>query len=245
MPLSPEVAASLVSLRELDSAQSARKERALILALALSGQTEAAFAMVSPDHPDLDDLWKSVVRHADDNAFLAHAVLSSGATAPRVETEVGLAIAERLAESGFHEAALLWLGPVETDGNPALRLMAARSLLALGDAQRALQFVAGLSGPDVLALQADAFRQLGAYAAAREALVSAGNAEEGTRLASWGSDWSLVQVEGSPVWAEASLRVQPPPTEAKGPLAAGQAALTDSAAARAAIAALLDAVPPP
>jgi hypothetical protein len=124
-------------------------------------------------------------------------------------------------------------------------VVAARSQLALGNARQTLQLIAGLSGTEVSGLRADAFRQLGAYGAAREALVSAGNAEEGTRLASWDKDWSLVQAEGSPVWAEASSKVQPTRAEATGPLAAGQAALEDSAAARAAITALLAAVQPP
>jgi hypothetical protein len=243
--LSPEVAASLVALRELDGAHPSRRERAVILALALSGQTEDAFAIAGPDHPDLADLWKAAARHADEDAFLAHAVLSPAMSPPEVEAEVGLAIAKRLAAGGFHETALQWLGQVEADADPARRVVAARSQLALGNARRTLQLIAGLSNPEVQELRADAFRQLGAYSAAREALVSAGNAEEGTRLASWGGDWSQVQVEGSPVWAEASLRVQPAPTDATAPLAAGQAALSDSAAARAAIEALLAAVQPP
>jgi hypothetical protein len=243
--LSSDVAASLMALRDIASEDLPRHGRAEILALALSGQVDAAFDMAGPDSADLPDLWRVVAQHADDNAFLARAVLTPAASVPVVEDEVELAIADRLVTSGFHDAALLWLGPVAADAPPERRTVAARAQLALGNARAALLLLSGLTGAEVPELQAAAYRQIGAFGAARQALTVAGNVEEGARLAAWGGDWGVLADEGTTPWAAASALARPGPTAAAGPLAEGRAALEDSAAARSAISALLAEVPSP
>jgi hypothetical protein len=243
--LPPEVAASLLSLRDVVAEDVAQRDRALILALALSGQTDEAFALAGSDHPDLADLWRAVVLQTDDNALLAHAVRAKSEPAPAVAPETGLAIAVRLSGLGFPEAALAWLGPVDPVSPPERRLAAAGAELALGNARGTLELLSGLTGPEAQALQASAYQQLGAYDAARRLLTLAGKTEEGLRVASWGNDWERLTSEGTAAWAAAASRVLPAPADVTGPLSQGRAALEDSSAARAAIEALLADGPAP
>lgn len=243
--LAPEAAESLRALQDVPEADEVRRDRALTLALALSGQFDAAFAFAGPDNPAGADLWRALAMQADDNAILAHAVLAPSRPVPDVDPDVGLALAVRLAGLGFPEAALTWLGPVDPASTPERRLAAATAQQALGNAREALLLLSGLSSAEARSLQVNAYRQLGAYDDARRALVTAGKAEEGLRLASWDSDWAALQTEGAPWWAEASTLVVPAPAAAAGPLAEGKAALDDSAAARSAIETLLAKVPSP
>jgi hypothetical protein len=243
-PLLPDVAASLLALRDIASEDLPRHGRAVVLALALSGQVDTAFDMAGPESADLPDLWQAVAQHADDNAFLSRAVLMPASPVPVVDDEVAQAIAERLVTSGFHDAALLWLGPVAADATPERRMVAAKAQLALGNARAALQLLAGLTDAEVPKLQAAAYRQIGAFGAARQALTGAGKVEEGNRLAAWGGEWGALE-EVTTAWAKASALANPAPTAAAGPLAEGRAALEDSAAARSAITALLAEVPSP
>jgi hypothetical protein len=123
-------------------------------------------------------------------------------------------------------------------------MVAAKAQLALGNARAALQLLAGLTDAEVPKLQAAAYRQIGAFGAARQALTGAGKVEEGNRLAAWGGEWGALE-EGTTAWAKESALANPAPTAAAGPLAEGRAALEDSAAARSAITALLAEVPSP
>lgn len=239
MVLSPDVADSLRALRDVTREDVARRDRALILSLALSGQVDEAFYLAGKDHPDGTDLWRAVARHGDDNAFLAHSVLGPEEPVPPVNAEVRLPIGVRLANLGFPEAALNWLGPVSSTATPEWRMAAATAELALGDARGALRHLSGLSSPEALALQVSAYRQLGAYDAARQMLAGAGKEDEGSQLASWVGNWDVLKTDGTPAWAEAATLVNPAPTPSVGPLAEGQAALADSVAARSAITALL------
>lgn len=241
--LSPDVADSITALRDVPREDAARRDRALILALAMSGQVDAAFDLAGTDSPVGADLWKAVARHADDNAFLAYAVLGPEYMASPVDPEVGLQIGVRLANFGFPEAALNWLGPFNSGATPEWRVAAATAELALGNARGTLRLLSGLGSPEALALQASAYQQLGAYDAARQVLANAGKVAEGNRLASWGGAWEILKADGAPAWAEAAMVLEPAPAPSAGPLAEGQAALEDSAAARSAISALLAEVP--
>jgi hypothetical protein len=245
MPVSPEVATSLGALRDVSPEDEARRIRALTLALALSGQVDEAFSLAGSANPDAADLWQAVALTADDSALLAHAVLAPTDKAPGVDPQVGQAIAVRLAGLGFPESALVWLGPVDAAAPPERRLAAAEAQLALGNARAAVQLLSGLSTSEAQAIKVSAYEQLGAYDAATQALLGAGRVEEGMRLATWGRDWNALQSEGPPRWAEAARLVAPVPTGPEAPLAAGQSALDDSAAARSAVEALLADVPSP
>jgi hypothetical protein len=244
IPLSPAVAESLRSLRDVSDAETGRRDRALLLALALSGQFDAAFAMARPEQPEITDLWRVLAQLGDDDALLAQAVLPASEPAPAVAEEVALAIAGRLSGLGFPEQALVWLVPVGPESSDQRRLAAATAQLASGNARVALELLAALSDPAAQEVRVAAYRQLGALDQAREILAAAGKKEDGSRLASWDGNWDVLRLDGAKVWADAAALVGPAALPEAGPLAEGRAALEDSAAARGAITALLAEIPP-
>lgn len=244
-PLPPDVAEALLSHRDMADDAVAQHGRAVVLALALSGRMDEAFSRSAADTRERRDLWQVVADHAEDSAFLMHAVVDPSKAAPAVDPRVALTIATRLSGLGFPDAALVWLGTVGQSDSPERRLVAAKAELARKDARKALDLLSDLAGPEALALQAAAHQQLGAFDAARKALDKAGQADSVARLAAWDTDWAVLETAGSPAWAKAASMLWPDPSDAAGPLGQGRAAIDDSAAARLAIKALLDEVPTP
>lgn len=245
-PLSPDVADGLRAVAgEVEgTALEPAVRRAETLALALSGQLTAAFALAGPDGAEAADLWQVLARRGEDDDLLRLAVLPVGAPVPAVAPKTGEAIAARLLDLGFPEAALAWLGPVAAADADARRRLAARAELARGDARQALTLATGLDGEDMALLRAEAQTRLGALAAAELALVAAGLDEEAARRAAWEGDWPGVAAAGADPWAKAAgLAVTRAATDA-GPLARGEAALDASSATREALSALLSTVPP-
>ena len=86
--------------------------------------------------------------------------------------------------------------------------------------------------------------QLGDTKVAARTLIAAEEAGEGQRLLTWTRDWPLVGAEGPEDWRAAAALLDPAAMPAAGPLARGAALAEESAAARAAIEALLQALPP-
>lgn len=246
-PLSPEVAEMLRAFLVEAGGPAAPSplKRAVILALALSGQADDAFAVAKALEVETADLWHVAQGLASDDTFLRHAVQPIAKPVPDVGADVRLAVAARLVDLGFSDAALGWLGPVSpTDAAPQRRI-AARAELARGDARRALALLEGLDSAEDQALRAPALIQLGALAPARLAYEAAGMTEAASRLLVWEGDWSRLDAEGLPVWSDAaSVTAVASPPEG-GPLARGAALLDDSAAARVAVEALLSSVAPP
>jgi hypothetical protein len=244
-PLAPDVADALLAYREAGPEDGTRRARATVLALALSGREDEAFDLADPMDPVRADLWRALAQLSGDGPLLAHAVLGPNDPVPVVDAEVAFTMGVRLASLGFPEAALAWLGPVSAADTEDRRLAAAKAELALGNARAALQLLDGLSGPDALSESAAAYQQLGAYDAAKQALADAGKPDDGARIAAWDADWTALKVTGGPAWADAAALLDKKPADAAGPLAEGQAAIEDSAAARQAILALLAEVPTP
>ncbi|WP_374645912.1 hypothetical protein [Tabrizicola sp.] len=245
-PLSPEVAESLAAvLEESDGrADEPAIHRALVLALALSGQTAAAFDASEGAAPP--ELWQVAGRLAPDDDFLAHAVLAPDQDPPGIAPEVRGQIARRLLDLGFADSALQWLGPLGPEAAAGDRLLAAEGELARGDARATLAFLGGLDLPEANALRGRAHAQLGDFAPARALFMAAGNAEEAARLRTWTRDWPGLSAEGSEPWkAAATLVVAPDPEAEAGLLARGTRLAEDGARARDAVAALLAAVPSP
>lgn len=246
-PLSPEIASALFAFqREAATGPNAPElERALVLALALSDQTPAAFAFVEEAGIEVPDLWQVAQQRATDDDFLRHAVLAPDQTPPQVKSGVALAVATRLVDLGFSDAALAWLGPVgENDPDP-VRRVAARAELLRGDARETLALLGNLDAPEDQALRARALVQLGRIEPARVAYEAAGLPDEAARLLPWEADWPRLQDQGTEPWAVAAAVATLPPREETGPLARGTALVEESAAARAALDALLSTVPAP
>jgi hypothetical protein len=243
-PLPPDQAeAVLAMLQDAGTGpDAARLLRAAILSLALSGQTDEAFALAGPESPYLADLWAVAAVLADDSAFLTHALATPGAPVPQ---DLAEGIARRLQQLGFPDAALAWLGAVSLADPPERRMLAAAAELDRGDARRALTLLAGLQEAEALDLRRQVETSLGAFEAAQRSAETAGLAEEAARLAGWRADWSgLAALDLSP-WSEAAAYAAPSTPAGEGPLARGAALLEASAGARAAVEALLAAVEPP
>jgi hypothetical protein len=247
-PLSPDVATGLAAfLAEAESPDDERDlQRVLVLALALSDQTAAAFDLSDTTGLPTDDLWAVTVARAGDDAFLTEAVDVAADRRRQTSDNVAFAVAVRLANLGFPDAALDWLGPIDADAPSQRRRLAAQAHLDQGAASVALDLLAGLSAAEDELLRARAFVQLGRYEPAREAYLSAGLPEEADRLVPWMADWSGLPAEGAEPWrAVAGELGSGPSAEDAGPLSRGRTAAENSAATRAAIRNLLQAVEGP
>ena len=244
-PLSPDQAEAVLAwLKDAGNGPEAtRLMRAAGLALALSGQTDRAFALAEDKGQDIDELWRVTVALADDSAFLVHAIRPFDAKVPSVEGPVAMMVAARLLASGFPDSALAWLGQIESEDPAEKRLMAAEAELDRGDPRRAMSLLDGTDGPRALDLRLRAEIAVGAFERAQRNAERAGLAEEAARLALLRADWSgLAATEVDP-WAEVASFARPGPVIASGPLGRGVAVLETSAAARTAVEAMLSAVP--
>lgn len=245
-PLPPDQAEAVLALqRDAGTGpEAARVRRAALLALALSGQTDEAFALAGVEDLALVDLWRVTLALADDSAFLTQAVASPGAVAPEVDPGLAQDIAARVLALGFPDAALAWLGPVRSDRGPEWRVLAARAELARGDARQALTLVSGLADAEALDVRWQAQARLGSLEAAQQTAEAAGLADEVTRLSARRADWpGLAATEASP-WAEAAAYAGPSDISATGTLGRGAALLETSVETRAAVEALLSATGP-
>lgn len=247
-PIDPGVAEALLSLQgeNAGSEQSPEIARAIVLALALSDQTDAAFEQGPLTGGTEADLWRVIQARATDDDFLRHAVLAQGSARPGVSSDVALATGQRLLALGFPDAALVWLGPVTPTDAPELRLVAASAEAARGKDQTASDLLEGLQGSDAEALRAKVLSRLGDLTAAGAALAAAGDTEAATRLQLWGEDWTALAPEVPAVWQQAAAYTKPAVDDpASGLLDRGGKTVDASLASRDAIEALLSSVPSP
>jgi hypothetical protein len=220
--------------------------RAVVLALALSGQTKAAFEQAAATGDVLADLWRVALSRATDDMFLVQAVLPTEAAPPQVAPDVRLGIAERLLALGFPDAAQHWIGPLGPADAPDQRLVAATAVFRSGDARSAVRLLDGLSAPEAAALRAQALLQLGDLASAEAALTGAGKADEAARLDLWQGNWAQLDPAWPNPWLQAAELVGPGTRgEASGILQRGGQVVEASVASRAAIEALLASVASP
>jgi hypothetical protein len=246
-PLGPEIPAALQALRRETAGSTVGQsvDRAVVLALALSGQTAAALDAPPPTSA-LSDLWQVVAARATDDDFLRQAVFPAGAPIPDVSADARRAAADRLLSLGFADAALIWLGPVSPSDPVELRLLAASAQLARRDARAALTLLDGVPDPKSDGLRAEALLQLGDLSGAQAALSKVGKPEAALRLNLWQEEWSDLGPDVPDPWRAAADLARPlPDPQVAGLLGRGGRSLDASLAARKAIEALLDEVPPP
>jgi hypothetical protein len=247
-PLGAEPVEALLALRgETEGTdEGAPVSRAAVLALALSGQTAAAFRDPGATGQVLVDLWRVAADRATDDDFLLQAVLPATAKAPEVSLATSLAVAKRLVRLGFPDAARVWLGPTAKDDPPERRRLAAEAALRTGDARATIVLTQGLDDPEAEGLRAQAMLQLGDLPGAEKALAATGDAEAATRLSPWRGDWSGLDPALPAPWLHAAETLTAVPAgEAAGPLGRGEQAIEASAASREAIEALLASVAAP
>lgn len=244
-PLDAGTVAALLALRgETEGTpEGAAVSRAVVLALALSGQTAAAFGDPGAAGQVVAELWRVVADRATDDDFLVQAVLSVPAPAPAVSAETGQAVAKRLLALGFPDAALIWLGPVARDDPPERLLLAAKAALKIGDARATIALTEGLEDAEAEGLRAEAMVQLGDLAGAEKALAASGDTKAVARLGPWKGDWAGLDPALPAPWLQTAESVTAISAEdAAGPLGRGGQAIEASMASRAAIEALLASV---
>jgi hypothetical protein len=221
--------------------------RAEMLAQASAGNFDVAFSRLpQADAAGMTELWAMLAEKGQESALLTHAVLAKDTPVPPLENALRKTIADRLLELGFADEALRWL-PEATDAQTAESL--ARAELRRGDARTALRAVAGLDSPGISRLRALALEQLGDQAEAARAFAAAGDPEAEAAALWRAQDWTASAALGrEPV--RAALETLSPdvpvlPPDGNAPLAQGRALLEESAKARDAILALLNATPSP
>ncbi len=194
-PIAPNVAEALLAFQREAGPDATALHRATVLALALSDQTAAAFVLADETGTERSDLWQIAHKRASDDDFLREAVLATGQPPPQARPDTVTAIAERLVDLGFGDAALVWIGPVVSDDPDDKLRVAAQAELLRGDARRTLDLLSALSTPEDEELRARALLQLDQLSPARQAYVSAGLAEEAARVLRWEANWSGLQAE--------------------------------------------------
>lgn len=244
-PIGSDVPDALLALRGETSgtALAGAIDRALVLSLGLSGQTEAAFLEPAATGAILVDLWRVVLDRATDDDFLRQAVLPEGSETPDLDPGLDLAIANRLLALGFPDAALIWTGPVLATDEPDRRLAAAKAELDRRNARRAVDLLSGLQGTEAATLRATALVQLDELAAAGTLLAAAGQTDAALRTSLWRGDWSNLDPTAPKAWQAAAGLTEPALTDTSaGLLGRGAEAVAASTASRAAIEALLGSV---
>jgi hypothetical protein len=223
--------------------------RAHQLALAASGDFDAAFAAGKTADDVAALIWDRLAQEGGDSALLAHAVLDEAAPRPAVGSATARRLAERLTGLGLGAAALRWLDL--PPGNPAeaaddMRLLAAGAELRRGDARATLRLLAGLDQEQAVPLRAAAQAQRDQPIAAAESFASIGDQEAQRMMARRAFAWPQVVQNDGAAWKAAATLVLPGPSAPvadqaplAGPLARGRMTVAESQAARAALAELL------
>ena len=235
-------------LREYKGADEAPALRhALALALGTQGDFDAAFATLPEADAGRADLWALLADRGGEAALMTHALRGGVGLVPPVPLAVSHRMARRLIDAGFPDAALDWLAAVP---EPAVqddhRLLVAEAELHRRDARAAIGALAAMTGPEATALRNAALLQLGMP----EPLARLGadaTAPDNLRqqAARRALDWTEVARDGPEVWRNAAAMVTAPAAAAEVPaLAEAAALLADSAKARTALQALLDATVP-
>ncbi|HEX9858043.1 MAG TPA: hypothetical protein VGA75_06770, partial [Paracoccaceae bacterium] len=260
-PLEPEtvtaVAALALEYRGTDMGRSLGETH--VLALAASGDFDAAFAQPQTAPETRESLWRILAVSGPDTALLSHGVLPESARLPELPLESRRKLAERLLGLGLAAPALRWLPDVTaaaTTASDADRLLAARAEMKSGDARAVLRLLAGLGEPEAERLKAEARAQLGDPASVPGLFAALGDQQAEQRAARIARDWRPIAERGDDPWRAAAALVQRPgdgkitdagtpatPATLPGPLARSRQALDESAAARATLLALLAQVP--
>lgn len=226
--------------------QEAELTAALALAQAALGDFAAAFDLADAALPETPaEVWAMLAR-APDAALLTHAILAPGAAPPALSADTDRAVARRLIDLGFPGPALAWLGPARrpTGLQPDDLVLIAEAALARRDGAAALRALDGLSSD-----AAEALRQRANALTGDPAAPSGASPDAQFRAALRGQDWPTLAATGPDPWRAAAARVVDPgpagaPAMDLPSLSEGRALLIESAEARAALQALLDAARP-
>lgn len=221
--------------------------QALAEAHASQGNFDRAFDLAPPDSPGGVPVWAALADRGETEALMARAILPSPAARPVLPPAVRQALARRLIDTGFAEAALIWTGAAAAGGSAvpismdrADRLLSAEAELLRRNPNGALRQLEGLEGDAEDALRLQALIALNDERAATLAAVLGDDATEAV-LGRREGDWSKVAETGPEPWRRAAAHAGYSVAAEAPPLAQSRALLESSAAARADLSALLEA----
>lgn len=235
--LGQEVVTTVESLlREAGEEESVSLRRALVLARALSGDFDSAFAALAESAETAPDLWHLLAEKGPDEALLAHALTDDPALRDALPAETRRKVAERLLTLGFADAAGLWAGADDP-------LLSARAALMTGEPERVLQILGAADGEEAKKLKAEALLQVDA-AAAVPAFEGLGDADAAARAARLAEAWPELAANQGDAWGVVAGALSPASTPSQ-TLARSRALVDSAQGTRAAVDALLKSVPLP
>ncbi len=219
-----------------------RLDRMQVLALAASGAFDQAFATfnrLGRDAEAADPLLDYLTATAPDTVFLAQLFADNQLLTAQRPPAVRQAMARRLIDLGFAEAAqrpLLAADPQDAGD----RILLAEAAMAMRDPQGALRHLAGLENSEASAIRGRALQALGQHDAAAKAFIIAGQGPDQTGTPAQAGEAG----DGTPdeVIATAGPLTLPgpqPDVALEVTLAASRALLEDSRANRQSLEALL------
>jgi hypothetical protein len=255
LPIEPEVASALQALLADHDQQEAgpRLKKAVVLALAASGDLAGAIAALPASPGTTGEMWGLAASLATDEELLGHAVFDNAAALPRLEKETAEKIAGRLVDLGLAQSAVGWLAHVDQP-DPLLR---ARIALALSDGKAALSALVGLSGEEAIKMTARAYELQGQEEARARVLTEIGQSDAASAAMARAATWLNLARTGSDPWQQAAKMIEKSQSPAQagsaelgpmagvqlnGPLAQGHMLANASAETRTAIEALLSAL---
>lgn len=251
----PDPAQLLALDAQLRERQGLDEERDLRAAFArgltVTGAAERAFTAIATGTPgQFAELWQLLAERGGAMELAALALSPPGPPRQELPAAARLAVAGRLLDIGFPEAAASWAEGLDAD--PAMMLRA-RAALATRDGRAVLRQLAGQSSAEAEILRAEALELLGDLEAAATARLAAGQPEEAARLRFLRRQWDQVAVGDDAALAGLlSARTRdsaapPEPAAADVSLATARAEIGSSAEVRDLVAAVLAAriVPEP
>ncbi|OIQ33351.1 MAG: hypothetical protein BM562_02705 [Alphaproteobacteria bacterium MedPE-SWcel] len=251
----PELTASY-ELESRDTPLGAELRVAEVIALALTGRFDAAFARA--DKMELRDgpgarntvntpIMTLLTENANDVTFLKYALIFAEEAGATRAGQVGDLVARRLLDLGFAEQAEALLRKMSLEPeNEDRRMMSAEAHLAMDQPQRALVQLMGLEGAQADRMRARALWRNKEYERASEYMLSAEDLNEAARGFWHSEDLTAAEqldTEAAPFRAVADLtnEIDTAVSEPQGlpPLAEARALLESSAGARNSIEELL------
>ena len=244
LPVPPETLAEIdaYAMERTSGPEGAKFQRALVLALALTGQFKQAFE-TGASMPEIQaDLWRLLAALGTDDAILEQASVMPGSAAPESARPIASDLAERFLRLGLPGQAQIWLAGAQSVD----RMLAAQIAVANSDGLSALTYLEGLDTDAARALRTEAKVLIGDDISVAADLAVAGDGAGETAALARARDWPALEQKGQTEWQTAakSLTAQPEAGLA-GPLAEGAAIADQAQATREAVKALLATVPAP
>lgn len=211
--------------------------RAHMMALAKSGQFDAAFAVLETARSLgmgtdqlVSGLYQTLQAEADDVTFLKRTMALTEAEREQVSPRVRLDLGARLLELGFSDQAEATIAQVESSVMPReQQLLRGRIHLAMGHHRQAMAAAGTFTGDEFEALRADTLFATGQYEEAAAIYEKLGKPERAAAAAWKAPAGSIPEMpEGSSLTRAADIAERTVPEAAGGLLARADALLSDA-----------------